>query len=436
MDLYTLLLVAFGAVVLLTAWLPMVLRELPLSLPIACIALGALFGGSFLSPILEANPLENRYLTERLTEFVVIVALMGAGLKIDRPLGWRRWLLAWRLLGIAMPLTIAGIALLGWGLLGLDLPAAVLLGAVLASTDPVLASDVQLGAPSEEGEEEDEVRFALTSEAGLNDGLSFPFVYLAIALALSQASGEPWLGHWLAMDVLWRLAAGVGVGWLTGRLLAYVTFRLPNRAQLSRTGDGFVALGITCLSYGLTELVHGYGFLAVFVAALTLRGSERKHKYHENLHAFSEQIERLLMMVLLVCFGAAIAEGSIFDALSAPVMMVALLVIFLVRPLSAWIGLIGEPQPLREKAAIAFFGIRGLGSFYYLAFALGETEFDQPNILWVTVCLVVLVSIVLHGTTVTPAMRHLDRHRKGRAEGAARSSPIPVGAGAATDPRP
>ncbi|HYN26938.1 MAG TPA: cation:proton antiporter [Burkholderiales bacterium] len=410
MDAYLVLLVVFGAVVLLTAWLPLVLRDLPLSLPIACIALGALVGWSFLSPILEANPLESRLLTERLTELVIIVALMGAGLKIDRPIGLRQWGLAWRLLGIAMPLTILCIALLGWSLLGLSLASALLLGATLAPIDPVLASDVQVGPPRDRAE--DEVRFALTAEAGLNDGLSFPFVYLAIALAASRETGAPFLDNWLLVDVGWRLAAGIGVGWLVGWALGYATFQLPTRAKLSQTGDGFVALGITFLSYGLTELVHGYGFVGVFVAALTLRASEREHQYHENLHAFAEQIERLLMMVLLVCFGAAIAVGSVFGGLSGPVVIVALLIVLLVRPLCGWMCLIGASPPAKEKAIIAFFGIRGLGSFYYLAFALGEREFDQPEVLWVTVCLVVLISIVLHGTMATPVMRHLDLSRR------------------------
>ncbi len=216
-----------------------------------------------------SNPLENRYITERMTEFVVIVALMGAGLKLDRPVGWRSWMITWRLIGIAMPLTIAGIALLGWELLGLGLASALLLGAALAPTDPVLASDVQVGPP--QSGEEDDVRFALTSEAGLNDGLSFPFVYLAIAISLSHVTGEPWLRQWLLVDVVWKLAAGIGVGWLVGKVMGYLTFRLPKRAQLSRSGDGFVALGITCLGYGLTELANGYGFVGVFVAALTLR---------------------------------------------------------------------------------------------------------------------------------------------------------------------
>ena len=142
------------------------------------------------SPLAAANPLADIDFTRRLTEFVVIVALFGAGLKIDRPVSWRGWILAWRLLGVAMPLTILAIAFLGWSVLGLGLASALLLGAALAPTDPVLASDVQVGPPHEGME--DEVRFALTAEAGLNDGLSFPFVYLAIALALSEASGTPW----------------------------------------------------------------------------------------------------------------------------------------------------------------------------------------------------------------------------------------------------
>ena len=111
---------------------------------------------------------------------------------------------------------------------------------------------------------------AMVSEAGLNDGLSFPFVQLAVALALATQAGKPWLQNWLLFDVLWRLGAGVGLGWLTGKLLGILTFRLPKRAKLARTGDGFVALGITCLSYGLIEMAHGYGFVGVFVTALTL----------------------------------------------------------------------------------------------------------------------------------------------------------------------
>ncbi len=404
------LLALFGGITLLTAWLPLVVKQLPLSVPILCIAIGIALGLTPLAESLPANPLESPDLTKRLTEFVVIVALMGAGLKLDRPMGWRRWMLAWRLLGIAMPLTIAGIAVLGWAVLDLPPASALLLGAALASTDPVLASDVQVGPPSEGME--DEVRFALTAEAGLNDGLSFPFVYLAIALALFQGQeGGGWLKDWVLMDVAWRLSAGVGIGLLAGRCLGYLIFRLPESARLSRSGDGFAVLGVTCLTYGLTELVHGYGFLAVFIAALALRASEREHDYHADLHSFAEQVERLVMMVLLVCFGLAMAEGTIFGTLNWPVVAVAVAILLVVRPVTAGISLIGARLQRREATVIAFFGVRGLGSFYYLAFALGVADFEQPRVLWVTVCLVVLMSVVLHGVTVTPVMRLMDRMR-------------------------
>jgi sodium/hydrogen antiporter len=406
MDEYILLITLFGTVVLLTTWLPTVLKGVPISLPIACIALGAIVAFLPLSSVPSVNPLVSRVATERITEFVLIISLMGAGLKLDRPIGWRSWAITWRLLGISMPLTIAAIAALGWGFLGLGLASAILLGAALAPTDPVLASDVQVGPPNTE--EEDDVRFALTSEAGLNDSLSFPFVHLAIAVAVYQGGGDALLQNWLLVSVVWKLAAAVVVGWITGRLLGYIAFRLPHSARLAGTGDGLAAIGITCLCYGLTEIVHGYGFLAVFITAVTLRAAERQHQFHDQLHAFTEQIERLLMMVVLVCFGAAIADGSIFGALSWEAIVVGLVILFVVRPLSGIVGLTGTRMRRGEKLVVAFFGIRGLGSFYYVAYALGAATFEA-EVLWTVVCFVVLVSIVMHGVVVKPTMRALDR---------------------------
>ncbi len=415
MTSYTIALVCLGFLVLMVAWLPMVLKELPLSLPIVCVAFGFLI---FQVPGLEApNPLDHPEAVERLTELIVIVALMGAGLKLDRPVGWRSWRITWLLLGVTMPLSILVIAVIGGGVLGMSAATAALMGAVLAPTDPVLASDVQVGPPR--SGEEDEIRFSLTSEAGLNDGLGFPFTYLAIAMALNSPVPGAWTLEWLAVDVVWRGAAGVGMGWLIGKVLGIAAFRLPNRAKLSRTGDGFVSLGITLIAYGVTELVHGYGFLAVFVAALSLRHEERNHHYHERLHDFIEQTERLLMMLLLVLFGGALAHGLLIPLGWADV-LAAVLILFAVRPLAGLIGLSGVPMPVGEKLAIGFFGIRGMGSFYYLAFALNHANFGVPNQLWAVIGFVVLVSIVVHGTTVTPVMRMLDRSRsRTRPQGAA-----------------
>ncbi|HYD29835.1 MAG TPA: cation:proton antiporter [Azospirillaceae bacterium] len=406
MSSYIVMLVCVGVLVLLVAWLPMVLKELPLSLPILCVAFGF---GLFQIPVLDfPDPLRYPEVTERLTEFIVIVALMGAGLKLERPLRWRSWLVTWRLLGITMPLSIVAIALIGWGVLGLPAAAAMLLGAALAPTDPVLAADVQVGPPR--SGEEDEVRFSLTSEAGLNDGLAFPFTNLAIAMALAGPEPGAWTLEWLGMDVVWKLAAGVGVGWLVGKGLGLLTFALPNRAQLARTGDGFVSLGITLIAYGLTELAHGYGFLAVFIAALALRHEERGHSYHETLHDYIEQTERLLMMTLLVLFGGALAHG-LLDSLTWTAALAALAILFVVRPLAGFAGLWGSRLPFHEQAIIGFFGIRGIGSFYYLAYALNEADFVEPDFLWAVVGFIVLASIVVHGASVTPVMRVMDAHR-------------------------
>lgn len=408
MPSYVSILVILGVVILLTAWLPMVLRRLPLSLPISCILIGVGLSWTPLAPF-TVNPLENRELTLRFCEFVVIVALMGAGLKLDRPLGLRRWMVTWRLLGIAMPLTILGIALLAWWILGVPFASALLVGAALAPTDPVLASDVQVGPPR--SGEEDDVRFSLTSEAGLNDGLSFPFIFLAIAISVGHLEAGTLL-EWFTHDVVWRLAVGVLFGWLTGRVLGFLTFHLPKNIELARTGDGLVGLGITCLVYGVTEMAHGYGFIAVFVAALTLRSAERHNVYHEHLHDFTEQVERLLMAVLMVFFGLMIGEGALLLGLTWPIVLTAVLTLFAVRPIAAWLSLIGTPQSKEERAIIGFFGIRGLGSLYYMAFATSAANFQAEPTLWSTVFLVILISVVIHGTTVTPLMSFLDDRRR------------------------
>jgi NhaP-type Na+/H+ or K+/H+ antiporter len=408
MSAYIVVLTGFGALVLLTAWLPMLLKELPLSLPIICVCIGAfVFSLPYAGP--APNLLDYPELIERVTELVVIIALMGAGLKLDRPLSFATSRLTWRLLLFAMPATILVLGILGYYLLGLGLASALLLAAALAPTDPVLASDVQVGGPRQGLE--DEVRFTLTSEAGLNDGLAFPFVNLALAITL--AVDASWFSDWLLFDVVWKVAAGVAMGWITGRFLGWLIFRLPNRAKLSRTGDGFVALGITCLAYGLTELMHGYGFLAVFVAALGVRAAERSHSYHEKLHDFAEQLERLLMMGLLVIFGGAALTGGLLQSITLEAAVFALLAIVIVRPVCGWASLAGSGNRMDERAVISFFGIRGIGSVYYLAYATNRGEFAETDLLWSVTALIILISIALHGATVTPVMRQLDRRLVG-----------------------
>jgi NhaP-type Na+/H+ or K+/H+ antiporter len=410
LDPYIIVLVGFGCLVLLTAWLPMVLARAPFSLPIVCVAIGA---GIFALPMVAESvphPQSQLAVVERFSEMVVIISLMGAGLKLDRRIGWSSWILTWRLLGIAMPLTILCLALLGSGLLGLGLASALLLASVLAPTDPVLASDIQVGPPNS-GEDGD-TRFALTSEAGLNDALAFPFVHAAIALSLVATTGRPWLLHWATIDVAWKLAAGLGIGVLTGYVLGYLIFRLPQRARLSGTGDGFVALAITCIAYGVAEMAQGYGFLSVFVAAVVLRMHESDHGYHKQLHDFAEELERLLMMALLVAFGGALVTGGLLWALGWQGIAFGLLALFVVRPLCGWISMTGSALPPDKRAIISIYGIRGVGSIYYLAYAAGHGSFGDTDLIWSVVAFIILGSIVLHGITASPVMAWLDRRRE------------------------
>jgi NhaP-type Na+/H+ or K+/H+ antiporter len=405
-----------GLLVLLSAWLPMVVNRLPLSLPIIAVGIG------FVAPhgpwMTQASTilLQERVL-EHLVEFVILIALMGAGLRVERPLGWRRWQATFRLLGIAMPLTIAAMAALCWAGLGLSWAAALLIAAALAPTDPVLACDVQVGPPGEE--EGGEVRFALTSEAGLNDGLAFPFVVLAMTVA-AVPLGTVWT-HWLAVDVVWKIGCSALIGTIAGRVFGWLTFRLP-RLKLSRTGDGLVAVGVTLISYGLTELAAGYGFVAVFIAAVTLRATDRSSDFHGAMAEFSEQIERVLMVLVLLVFGVAIGTGAL-DRLGWPEILAGSALLLVIRPICGWVSLIGTPLPPAARGLMAFFGIRGLGTFYYMAYALGRADFPDVGRLWAIASFTVLASILLHGVASTPLMAWADRRRS--AHGASRRADDP-----------
>ena len=409
-DAHSLVFAFAGIAALGGALLPRLIGQLPANPPMVFLALGF---GIFALPLgLGAvDPIERSDLTEYLTEIGVIVSLMGAGLKIDRPPGWRSWSTTVRLLAVTMPLTILLTALLGWWAVGLAPATAVLLGAVLAPTDPVLAADVQVGPPGGGPEKEDDLRFSLTSEAGLNDALAFPFTNAAVAMALAGTHPRGWLLEWLAIDVAYKLAVGLLGGIVVGKLLTLIVFRAPEWLRLASRGEGFVALAGTFLAYGLTEVVGGYGFLAVFVAAVVLRRSECDHDYHETLHGFAEQTEQLLMIVLVVLIGGAVASG-ILDPLTWQAAAAGLLVLFVVRPLAGWIGLAGSSTPRGERAAIAFFGIRGIGSLYYLAYALNAADFLRADLLWALVTFTIVVSILVHGTTATLVTKRLDARRE------------------------
>ena len=411
---YFVVLAVLGIAVLAAAVLPSALHRLPLSMPIIAVGVGVVL---FSLPLgLDGpRPGADDDITERLTELVVIVSLTGAGLKLRRTVGWRSWMTTWRLLGITMPLTVAAIAVLGAVGLGLPLAAAVLLGAVLAPTDPVLASEVQLPGPGEGDEErEDSIRFALTSEAGLNDGLAFPLTNLAIAMAV----GGNWFLGWVVDDVVVKLSIGLVVGVVLGRLIAWLTFGRDSHDTLARSGEGLVAVGITLAVYGVTEILHGYGFLAVFVAAVTLRQHEASHEFHGVMHHFADNLERIASLLFLLLLGGA-AVGGALSGLTVGGALAGIGVVLVVRPLAGWVGLLGSNESAASKAAIAFFGIRGMGTIYYLAHAVNEEFFPAARQVWAVAVFTILVSILVHGMSAGPVLARLDRNAGSR-RGAAR----------------
>jgi len=276
----------------------------------------------------------------------------------------------------------------------------------------VLASDVQVGEPTldepEDATAEEEVRFTLTSEGGLNDALAFPFVMAAIAISNEGWGLSGWFGHWAAWELIGRVVIGLVAGVVVGRLLGWIAFRPPGPlSALAESRQGFVAIATLLLAYGSAELLGGYGFLAVFVAAVTLRGSERQHEFHGELHRFSDGTEHLLVVGLLLLFGGSLV--SVLDGLTWQGVVCAVLVVFAVRPISGHLALIGTSLPTTKRWAIAFFGIRGFGTLYYLAYALGHAQFTGRATLWAIVSLTIVISIVTHGITATPVMRLVDR---------------------------
>lgn len=388
---YEILLLVFGLAFLGASILPQKLRNSFLSLPMVYVSVGFLLAYFWnADPIIDTR--ENGMAIEKLTEFAVILSLMSAGLKIDKDLSFKGWATTWRLLSVTMLFCIMVLSFFVWSWLNMAAASALLLGAAMAPTDPVMASDVQVDKPGEG--DEDEVRFSLTSEAGLNDGLAFPFVYLAIFLAMGKTSFSEF-GTWFLFSVLWKVLGGALVGYLSGRFIGFLFFRRFNHANFH---EGFVVVAITFVTYGLAELAQAYGFIAVFVAGYFFRRTEKRHKYHKELHDFSVQLEHLILAVLMILFGIILQQGLLKE-LDILGIIIALGFVLIVRPLGGMLGLIGRKIALSEKFYISFLGIRGIGSFYYISYALNNGPFPPGDTkkIWAVAGAIVLVSVILHG---------------------------------------
>ncbi|WP_211096939.1 cation:proton antiporter [Neolewinella litorea] len=414
MTTHILLLLLAGLALLGTFILPSLIRNQMVSLPIIYVAFGfVVFSLPLELPLMNPEDARlDRRLMEYITEFIVIVSLAATGLKLDRTPSFKNWSAGFYLLGIAMPLTIAAVAFLGWWWVGLAPASAILLGAVLSPTDPVLAANVQVGPPNEDAPE-DEVRFGLTLEAGLNDGLAFPFVYLAITLVDAQSVGTA-LMQWAWWDFGYRVGMGALMGYAIGKGMAYIFFKFKDKmAEVRETEieEGFFVLAATLLTYSLTEIVEGYGFLAVFVASVAsrrIRHDDAAKEAEKESYAAADQVEQAVLGIFLIAFGGIIGTGGLMDLTWAGA-MVGLALLLVVRPLAGIISFLPSRLPWVEKLAISYFGIRGVGSLYYLSYAHNSEIFPSIDGIWSIVNFTMLVSIFLHGFSVTPVMNWVDR---------------------------
>lgn len=403
MDSYIISLTIVGLAALTAAWIPSLLSKINISYSIFYLLLGFIIYSLPLD-LPWPDPLWEEGVSLHLTELIIIISLMGTGLKIDHRFSFKEWKNPFRLVTVTMLISIGVIAFVAWWFLGFDPASALLLGAVLAPTDPVLAADVQVGPPMEG--KNDNIRFSLTAEAGLNDGMAFPFTWLAVGVALYLNTGEPWLVEWLWKDLLYRIVAGVAAGFILGKGIAYLLFNMPGNTIYEKPKEGFVAISSTLFVYGATELISGYGFLAVFVAAVVIRNYEMDHEYHKELHRFTDQTEKILLVILLILFGGSLKIG-ILDSLTWTMAIIAICFVLILRPLAGWLGLLGTGLGKSQKLAISFFGIKGIGSFFYLSFGLVHAKFGVEEELWSFVAFVVLFSIIVHGLTASIGMKRL-----------------------------
>lgn len=413
MEDHYILLASLGIATLIMAWLPAISQKIKISSPVILLLLGVLlyYIGT---PLGWTEYLWSDNAMMVFSEVIVIISLMGAGLKIGGEYSFKAWKRPLLLIFATMPLTMLAAYFLGVYFLAFSVPASLLLAAVLAPTDPVLASDVQLDDPEREDKLRDKIRFSLTAEAGLNDGMAFPFTYLAVLVAQAGSFAAFNFSNWVWDKLLLKIVIGIVVGVLIGRGIGYLMTYLNKWAGI-KTYDGFLALSLTFAVYGVSELLYGYGFMAVFFAGLSVRYSEHvSGKHKQKMHDFSHEIERLLIVVWILIFGSTIMNG-ILNVTDWKGIVFSALFVLVVRPLAGLIGLIGIKDTIKNKLAISFLGIRGVGSVFYLSWAFMQTDtFENKIALYSIAAYVILFSIILHGLTAPSIISYFRKHRKKR----------------------
>jgi NhaP-type Na+/H+ or K+/H+ antiporter len=413
-----------------------VVRRLPLSAAMLYTLVGIILGPAVLG-IVDLDPFHDAWLLERVTQIAILISLFTAGLKLRVPLRDPRWRLSLRLAFVSMTITVALVAVAGVYGLGLSLGAAILLGGIIAPTDPVLASDVQVRHPGDR----ERLRFSLTSEAGLNDGTAFPLVVLGLGMLGLHDIGDFGV-TWLAVDVLWGISVGLATGAILGTLIGHLVLYLRREHKEAVGLDDFLALGLIALAFGCASVIGALGFLSVFAAGLAVRrieaqaadaiappdvrkvaeariGEDERATHPATAHAhmteavlgFNEQIDRIGAMAVMVLVGAMLARiDPSLDAL-----WFVPLLLLVIRPIAVWAGLARSQTSTSQRLLIGWFGVRGVGSVFYLAYATeqGLSVTHAETIATLTLC-TVAASVVVHGVSVTPLMTWYEQRAQRR----------------------
>jgi len=404
------------------------IKRLPFTSAIIYLAVGIILGPMVLG-IFYFDPIEQSALLELLTEIAVLISLFSAGVKMPVPVKWSTWRAPVRLAWVSMTITVGLIAACCYLFLGMPLGAGILLGAVLAPTDPVLATDVQTRHPGDN----DRLRFTLTCEAGMNDGTAFPFVMLGLGLlGLHELGENGW--RWLAVDVAWATLGGIAIGVIGGIVIAHAGWKLRGMEQKHDVLDDLVGLGLIAVVYGVAVHFSAWGFLSVFFAGVALRQAELKlagsagvkreqlegedagtasagegqpqppHIVSVEALVFKEHLERLSELMLVLLLGGMMVR----QYWSWMTVGLALFIFLVARPLSVFVGLIGTNTSMRIRGISAWFGVRGIGSIYYLSYAIQHglpTELAR-ELIQITL-VVITLSILVHGTSVKPLLNRL-----------------------------
>ena len=416
-------------------------QRMPVSTSALYLAAGVLLGPE-VAGFIELDLERHAVVLERLAEIAVLVSLFAVGLRLRAPFDDPLWRAPLVLASAAMVITVG--LLTGVGLaLGLSLGAAALLAGVLAPTDPVLASDVQV----DHAHDRDRLRFSLTGEGGLNDGTAFPFVMLGLGLLGAHELGRAGL-RWWTVDVLWAVAGGLVIGWAMGFVFSRLVVWLRSEREQALGMESFLTLGLIALTYGLAIAAHTYGFLAVFMAGLAMRHVERADTpaqvpgedpsttvadlgpsaaadpktasayMAKAVLDFTLDLEKLVELTVMLVIGSLLT----WQAFNARSLALAAALLFVVRPLAVALTTWGVGFSADQRRLAAWFGIRGVGSMYYLAFAAshgaGGAELRPVAD---AVLVTIVLSVLLHGSSATPVMRLYRRAKGGRhADGSAR----------------